>query len=296
MTSTGQQTLASNGIAIAYEVRGPEDGQPLLLVNGLGSQMIGYRTELCDKFARRGFRVIRFDNRDVGHSTYFDDRPLPDIRAILKGDLSTAAYTLSDMAADAVGLLDGLGIEAAHIVGMSMGGMLVQRIAIDFPERVLSMTSIMSTTGERSVGRATPEANARLMQPLPADREEALDKLTEDSRVIGSPGFVFDAAKIRAQHVEALDRATHPAGTARQQGAIFADSDRTPALRELRLPTLVIHGADDPLIGVSGGEATAAAVSGAQLKIYPGMGHNLPEDLWDDFVADIAGIAGMPPA
>ncbi len=296
MTTTGEQTLTSNGITIAYEIRGPEGGHPLLLVNGLGSQMIGYRTDLCDKFAERGFRVIRFDNRDVGHSTYFDDRPLPDVRAILKGDLSTAAYRLADMAADAVGLLDGLGIEAAHIVGMSMGGMLVQRIAIDFPARVLSLTSIMSTTGDRSVGRATAEANARLMQPLPADRDEALDKLTEDSRVIGSPGFAFDVAKIRAQHVEALDRAAHPAGTARQQGAIFADLDRTAALGELKVPTLVIHGADDPLIGVSGGEATAAAVPGAQLKVYPGMGHNLPEELWDDFVADIAGVAGLPPA
>ncbi|MFV0535522.1 MAG: alpha/beta fold hydrolase [Cumulibacter sp.] len=294
MTSTGEQTLNANGITIAYEVFGQAEAPALLLVNGLGSQMIGYRTEFCEKLVARGFRVIRFDNRDVGHSTYFDDRPTPDVRAIAKGDRSTVPYSLSDMAADAIGLLDRLGINKAHIAGMSMGGMLVQRLAIEYPERILSMTSIMSTTGDWSVGRATPEANAVLMQPLPDDPEAALDQLTENSRIIGSPGFPFDAAAVRARHVEILKRANHPAGKIRQQAAIFADPDRTPALRELSVPTLVIHGADDPLINVSGGEATAAAIPGAQLKIYPGMGHNLPEQLWDDYVTDFAGIAGLP--
>ena len=293
MTTINEQTLTSNGITIAYEVFGPEDGTPLLLVNGLGSQMINYRTGLCETLVARGFRVIRFDNRDVGHSTYFDDLPLPDLTAIVNGDRSTVPYTLSEMAADAVGLLDGLGIDAAHIVGMSMGGMIVQRIAIDFPDRVLSMTSIMSRPGDRSTGESTPEALAVLSQSLPADIEAALDQLTENSRIIGSPGFAFDAAKVRAQHIEGLQRAAHPAGMARQQGAILADGDRTSALRGLKVPTLVIHGAEDPLINASGGEATAAAVPGAQLKIYPGMGHNLPEELWDSFADDIAAIAGL---
>lgn len=291
-----EQTIDSNGITIAYDVHGPEDGQPLLLVNGLGSQMISYRAGFLQLLAERGFRVIRFDNRDIGHSTYFDDLPLPDFPAIAAGDHATVPYTLADMAADAAGLLEALGIDAAHIVGMSMGGMIVQRLAIDFPDRVLSMTSIMSTTGDPSVGQATPEAVNRLLMPLPEDREAALDKLTEDSRVIGSPGFTFDVAKIRAQYIEAMDRSVHPEGTVRQRGAIVAGADRTPELRELKVPTLVIHGADDPLVGVSGGRATAAAIPGARLKEYPGMGHNLPEELWPEFVADIADVAGLPAA
>ena len=284
-------TIESNGLKVAYDEHGDADAPPLLLVAGLGMQMTGWRDGFIDALVKRGFRVIRFDNRDNGLSTHLSDAPVPDISALMRGDASSVTYTLNDLAADAAGVLDALGIDRAHVVGMSMGGMIVQQLAIDFPQKVASLTSIMSTTGDRSVGAATPEATAALMTPVPLDRAQAIDKLTADSRVIGSPGFRFDEDAVRARHAESFDRSIDPAGTARQFAAIRVSPDRTPALRELSVPTLVIHGKADPLIQLSGGEATAAAIPGSRLVAYDGMGHDLPEELWEQIADEIASVA-----
>ncbi|WP_228389208.1 alpha/beta fold hydrolase [Cumulibacter manganitolerans] len=285
------QTIEANGLELAFDERGDAGAPPLLLVAGLGMQLTGWRDGFCDALASRGLRVIRYDNRDSGLSTHLDDAPAPDLSAVRGGDLSSVTYTLRDLAADAAGLLDALGIDQAHVVGMSMGGMIVQQLALDFPQRVASLTSIMSTTGDRAVGAATAEATAALMTPVPLDRAQAIDKLTADSRVIGSPGFAFDEEAVRARHAAAFDRAVYPVGTARQFAAIAVSPDRTPALRGLSVPALVIHGADDPLIAVSGGEATAAAIPGSRFVAYDGMGHDLPEELWEQIADEIAQLA-----
>ena len=296
MSTPTEQSVTVNGVDLAYDVRGPAEAPAVLLIAGLGAQLINWRDGFVDVLIERGFRVIRFDNRDIGKSTYFDDAPVPDIGAARGGDTSKASYTMGDMAADAAGLLGALGIDKAHVVGSSMGGMIAQRVAIDHPDKVLSLTSIMSTTGDRSVGEATPEATAALMTPVPLDREQALDKLTADSRIIGSPGFPFDEAATRARHAQAVDRALNPAGTARQFAAIIASPDRTDELRKLDVPTLVVHGSADPLVGVSGGKATAAAIPGARLLVIEGMGHDLPEGTWAeiaDAIADLAKVDGV---
>lgn len=287
---TSETSTEINGLRFTYEVHGSEDAAPLLLVAGLGMQMIGWQPGFIDALVQRGFRVVRFDNRDSGRSSFIDDASTPDIAALHGGDTSSVRYTLTDMAGDAVGLLDALGIAQAHIVGISMGGMIAQQVAIDHPKKVLSLTSIMSTTGDRSVGAATREATAALMTPVPLDHDEALAKLTNDSRIIGSPGFPFDEAAVRARHAAAIERANNPAGTARQFGAIMASPDRTPALRGLSVPALVIHGAEDPLVGLSGGEATARAIPDARLVVIEGMGHDLPEQLWDRLADEISTL------
>jgi pimeloyl-ACP methyl ester carboxylesterase len=231
--------------------------------------------------------VIRFDNRDVGLSTHCDDAAPVDLRALLAGDTSSAPYRLSDMAADTVGLMDALGVTSAHLVGVSMGGTIAQTVAIEYPERVRSLTSIMSTTGNPDVGQPSPAAMAAILAPPVADREGAVERTLRAYRVIGSPGFPLDEAGLRERTGNAFDRAHDPAGVTRQLAAVAASGDRTEGLAGVRAPTLVIHGAEDQVADVSGGRATAAAVPGAKLVIYPGMGHDLPRDLWPDIIDSI---------
>ena len=279
-----------NGIELAYERLGDPSGQPLLLVMGLSMQMIHWDDALCGMLIDRGFHLVRFDNRDVGHSTQID-APVPDVRRALVGGKINAPYLLSDMAADAVGLLDHLGIESAHVVGASMGGMIAQTMAIEHPERVSSLTSIMSTTGDRRVGRPKLRVLRVLLKRAPAEKEAFVEYFVRMFRLIGSPGFPYDADRIREEAAATFERGYHPAGSGRQLAAIMASGDRTEKLRGLRVPTTVIHGRNDPLVPFKGGRATAAAIPGANFLAIPGMGHNLPESAWPQVVDAIAETA-----
>ncbi|MBC7166811.1 alpha/beta hydrolase [Phenylobacterium sp.] len=269
----------ANGIEIEYETFGPDNAPAVLLINGLGSQMTRWPVPFCEKLVARGFRAIRFDNRDVGLSTWFQS-----------GD----RYTLSDMAADAVGLLDHLKVGRAHIVGVSMGGMIAQTVAIEHPERVLSLTSIMSATGAPGTLDSTPEAAAVLNTPAPdpaADEEAFVAHGMRNARVIGSPAYPWADAPLRERVLSDMRRAFNPKGVQRQRGAIGASGDRTEKLKSLKVPTVVVHGEADPLVPLAGGQATAAAIPGAELRIIPGMGHDLPEALYDTFIDAIADAA-----
>jgi pimeloyl-ACP methyl ester carboxylesterase len=278
-------------VELAYETFGDRGDRPLLLVMGLATQMLAWHEDLCRELVARGFFVVRFDNRDVGLSTHLHDAPPPDVMAALGGDTSSASYTLEDLADDTVGLLDGLGItRPVHVVGASMGGMIAQTLAIRHPDRVASLTSIMSTPGPR-IGPPTQAGAAALFAPPATSREEAVQRALSTYRVIGSPGYPLDEQWLTGIAGEAYDRAYDPLGVARQLLAIHASGDRTPALRQLDVPTLVIHGEDDPLVQVEGGRATAAAVPGAELVVVPGMGHNLPRQLWPLFVDRITALA-----
>ncbi len=284
------KTVPANGIDIAYETFGDEGARPLLLVMGLATQMLAWHDEFCASLVERGFFVVRYDNRDIGLSTHLHDAPEPDIMAALTGDTSSASYTLDDMADDAVGLLDALGIDRAHVVGASMGGMIVQTLAIRHPDRLRSMTSIMSTPSP-AIGGATEEAMAVLLAAPATSREEAVERGKIAYRVIGSPGYDLDEAWLEGVVGESYDRAYDPTGVSRQLLAIQASGDRSAALAGVTTPTLVIHGDRDPLVQVAGGEATAAAVPGAELLVLPGMGHNLPRELWPQMVDAIVRTA-----
>jgi pimeloyl-ACP methyl ester carboxylesterase len=277
-------------IDIAYERFGEPALPPVLLVMGLGTQMLGWPDGFCTALAARGTHVIRFDNRDIGLSSHLAGAPAPDLGAALLGNTSSASYRLSDMAADTVGLLDTLGLDSAHLVGASMGGMIAQAAAIEYPGRVRSLTSIMSSTGDRSVGQATQRALAALLSPPAATRAEAIERTVSILRVIGSPAFELDEADVRRRTGVAYDRAYDPVGVARQLVAIAASGDRTAALRSVSVPTLVLHGADDPLVDVSGGRATARAIPGAELVVLPGMGHHLSQELWAEITRRIGEL------
>ena len=274
--------LTVGGIEIAYQTLGDPADPPLLLVMGLGMQLIHWDLELCEELAESGHHVIRFDNRDAGLSTQID-APVPPIVRAMAGFHIDAPYLLTDMANDSFGLLDGLGIERAHVMGVSMGGMIGQTMAITRPERVLSLTSIMSTTGERRAGMPKLRVWSVLMRRAPGDREAFQDYFVRMFRIIGSPGFPQDEPRVRELAAATFDRAHNPAGTARQLGAIIASGDRTADLRRLQVPTTVIHGTDDPLIPFRGGVATARAIPGAELVAIPGMGHDMPREVWPKF-------------
>jgi pimeloyl-ACP methyl ester carboxylesterase len=286
----------SNGIEIAYETFGNADDPALLLVMGLGCQLILWDEDFCEMLAARGFHVIRFDNRDIGLSSKIEDGPQPNVFAAMTGDASSASYTLEDMAADAVGLLDHLDIEAAHVVGVSMGGMIVQQLAISHPERVLSVVSMMSTTGDQAVGQPLPHALPALVGPAPSDRDGYVEFNVQVFKTVGSPAYPPDEQWLREMAGASYDRCHYPVGFMRQLLAVLASPDRTVALADVRVPTLVIHGEADPLITVSGGEATARAVPGAKLIKIPGMGHDLPRELWPRFVDEIAANAARAKA
>jgi pimeloyl-ACP methyl ester carboxylesterase len=274
-------TAHVNGIDIEFLTEGDPSDPALLLVMGLGSQLIAWPQGFVDGLRNRGFYLIRYDNRDCGLSTKFEG--MPDIASsILDGETSSPPYRLEDMADDAAALLAELGISKSHVVGVSMGGMITQALAIHHQDRFLTACSIMSTTGDRSVGAPTGEAIAALLRPIAASREEAVQASVEASHVIGSPKYPTDDAILRKRAEEAYDRSYCPEGTARQLAALLGSPDRTEGLHGVRLPFLVMHGEADPLVTVSGGEATAAAVTGSKLITIAGMGHDLPEPLWGE--------------
>jgi pimeloyl-ACP methyl ester carboxylesterase len=281
----------SNGVELEYETQGAAGDPAMLLITGLGAQLIDWPAAFCTGLADRGFFVIRFDNRDSGLSSGFDEAGTPDLAALLTRT-APAPYRLSDMAADAVGLLDALGIDRAHVVGASMGGMIAQQLTIDHPDRVRSLCSIMSTTGDRSVGTSTPEAARLLLRPAAATREEAIAGALAASQLLGSIGFEASEDDQRQRAAEKYDRAYRPAGRGRQLAAIYASPDRTEALHKVAVPTVVIHGEIDPLVDPSGGRATAAAIPGAELVIIPGMGHGMPPDAFPVMLDAIARTAG----
>jgi pimeloyl-ACP methyl ester carboxylesterase len=285
----------ANGIEIEYEEFGNACDQPVLLIMGLGAQMILWDEVFCESLAGRGYRVIRFDNRDVGLSTWLDDLGTPNLLAVMSarllGQKVDAPYLVSDMAADAAALLDALGIDAAHVVGASMGGMIAQAMAIEHPTRVLSLTSMMSSTGEPSLPRPKSEAREVLLSPAPRDREQVIERAVRIFRAIGSPGFPFDEERIRGHAAHSFDRAFNPAGAARQLTAVVASGSRKRALASLRVPTLVIHGSDDPLFPVTCGVDTAELIPGAKLVVIEGMGHDLPRQAWPCIVGAIDDLA-----
>ena len=285
------RTTRVGEIELAYETFGSAQDPPLLLVMGLATQMIGWPDELCRMLADRGLYVIRFDNRDVGLSTHLDSAGAPDVRAVMGGDRSGVPYGLADMADDAAGLLDVLGLDAAHVVGASMGGMIAQLMVLRHPRRVRSLTSIMSTTGDPAVGTPAEAAIGVLLAPPATDRESAVQRAVDAFRVVGSPGFEFDEAGVRERAGLAFDRAHDPAGVARQMAAVLTTPDRTADLAGVAVPTLVVHGAQDPLVGVSGGRATAAAVPGAELLVVEGMGHDLPRAVLPELADRIGALA-----
>jgi pimeloyl-ACP methyl ester carboxylesterase len=286
-----EQFAPANGIQLCYQEMGDPDGEPLLLVMGLATQMIAWPEEFCEMLAERGFRVVRFDNRDIGRSTRIRSAGVPGKLDLVLGRRGTAPYLLRDMAADTFGLMDQLGIDSAHLVGASMGGMIAQSAAIEQPRRVRSLTSIMSTTGSRRVGHPSYRTLGLLLGKPPREREAAIERVVKTFRTIGSPGYPFEEERIREIAGPSFDRGHSEAGIARQLHAISASGDRTPALRKLDRPALVIHGKNDLLVNPSGGRATAKAIPGARLKLVDGMGHDLPRPLWPEFVEEIAANA-----
>jgi pimeloyl-ACP methyl ester carboxylesterase len=263
----------ANGIDICYEELGSPDDPCLLLVTGFKGQLTAFRPDLCALFVEQGLRVVRFDNRDSGLSS----KTPADVLS-----LEAPPYTVADMALDVVGLLDHLGIEGAHVVGVSMGGIIAQSLAIDHPNRVLTMASIMSTTGDPTVGGATPEAEAAALAPVPEDRTAAIQHHVDVHKLVSGPHF--DEAQTREDATVAFDRSNYPQGGMYQVIAVMADGDRTERLAGVSCPTVVIHGAVDPLVNVSGGEATAKAIPGAELIVLPDMGHELPPGLFPQIV------------
>jgi pimeloyl-ACP methyl ester carboxylesterase len=270
---------ARNGsVEIEYTTEGSPSDPAILLINGFTSQMIWWHQEFVDALVDIGFFVIRYDNRDVGLSTYFDGiRPaVNNIQAALKqGLVPDVPYTLSDMADDGVAVLDALGVGKAHIFGVSMGGMIAQTLAIEHPDRCRTLISVMSRTGEPAYGRATDEANAALMEAPPTEREAYATANVRTSAVYSSR-TLYDPALIHRKSLEQFDRAFHPEGAIRQMAAIVASGSRADGLRSLAVPTLVLHGEDDTLITPSGGERTAELVPGAELVIISQMGHDMP--------------------
>jgi pimeloyl-ACP methyl ester carboxylesterase len=292
MANLSEERLAPvNGIEIAYQEVGDPDAAALVMVMGLGTQMLGWDEEFCALLAGRGFRVVRFDNRDIGHSTMLESAGVPGRVDLFIGRRESAAYLLSDMANDTIGLMDHLGIESAHIVGASMGGMIGQTLAIEHADRVSSLVSIMSTTGSRRVGTPTLKAFGALLAKAPRGRDAYIERIVKTFKVIGSPAYPMDEPRFRELAGRLYDRSHNPKGVLRQMHAISASSDRTSALRNLQLPATVIHGTRDPLVRPSGGRATARAIPGARLRIVEGMGHDLPRDLWSTFAGEIVDTA-----
>ena len=284
-------TASSNGLSIYFETFGDLKAPPVLLIAGLGMQMVDWPPQWIDRLVGAGYFVISFDNRDIGLSTHLSSSPPPDLGAFLGGGKPNIAYYLGDMAGDAVAVLDTLQIETAHVIGVSMGGMIAQQVAIDNPERLRSLCSIMSNTGAAGVGQPTPAVLVQLLVPPPPTREEAIDRSIAISKLIGSPGLPQDEEVMRVAAAQSYDRSHDPDGVARQLGAIVASPDRTEGLGTVKVPTVVIHGTADPLVQPDGGKATAAAIPGARLVNIEGMGHDLPPELWDEILEAI--VANM---
>jgi pimeloyl-ACP methyl ester carboxylesterase len=284
----------NNGVTLEYETHGDPKNPALLLIMGLGAQLTLWPIELVEALVARGYFVIRHDNRDIGLSTKFTEAGVPDLAGVVMarmvGRRPNVPYTLSDMAGDAVAVLDAVGVAKAHIVGASMGGMIAQLVAVEHAGRVLSLTSVMSSTGNPGLPSARPEAMAALTAPIApdADLTAILERGAAISKAIGSPAYPADPARLRANIERDYRRSFHPTGAARQMAAIVADGDRRARLKGVAAPTLVIHGADDPLVPVEGGRDTAATIPGATILEIPGMGHDLPLPLVDTIADAIA--------
>jgi pimeloyl-ACP methyl ester carboxylesterase len=284
--------VEANGIRIEYDTFGERSARPLLLIMGLATQMISWDEGFCRMLTDRGHYVIRFDNRDVGLSSKMEEAGVPNImeafQKSMRGEKIEAPYTLDDMADDAVGLLDALGIDKAHICGASMGGMIAQTIAIRHPARVKSLISIMSTTGNPKLPPSKPEAREFLVKPVPKERAEYIEYSVKMCRVFAGKGFEFDEQRMREIMTRSYDRCFYPKGVMRQIMAVTAHGSRKEALASVKAPTLVIHGGDDPLVPVEGGKDTAEAVPGAELLIIEGMGHEMPVAVWPRLVDAIS--------
>jgi pimeloyl-ACP methyl ester carboxylesterase len=290
MAAMNDQFARVGELEIAYQTLGDPADPSLLLVMGLGMHLIHWDLELCRRLADRGFHVIRYDNRDAGCSTKIEAR-VPNLMRAMAGLPIDAPYLLRDMANDAFGLLDHLDVERAHVLGASMGGMIGQEMAIQRPERVLSLASLMSTTGERRHGRPKLRLWSLFVHRAPQRRDDYVDYFVRVFRMIGSPGYPVDEARVRELAADTFDRGHHPAGTGRQLAAIMASGDRTGQLRRLRVPTVVIHGAEDPLVPFRGGVATAQAIPDADFVAMPGMGHDLPREVWPKVIDAVAANA-----
>jgi len=284
--------VMANGIQIEYDTFGDSSSPALLLIAGNGAQLLFWEAEFCELLAKTGLLVIRFDNRDVGLSTKFGESGVPDIMAAIKATMEgknvAAAYSLDDMADDCVGLLDALRIEKAHICGASMGGMIAQVVSYRHPQRVLSLISIMSNTGNPHSSQGNPDAIAAVVAPSPTERNAYIQHNRNVWRKIWSPGFPFEERRARTFLEKSYDRSYYPEGMARQNMAILFQGDRTPSLLSIKSPTLVIHGSSDPLIPVEAGKETARVISGAYLLIIDGMGHDLPTGVWSEIVTSIS--------
>jgi pimeloyl-ACP methyl ester carboxylesterase len=290
--ATTQGQLAVGDIELAYETFGDPGRSPVVLVMGLATQMIAWPDELCETLAGRGHFVVRFDNRDTGGSTHLDNLGPPRRTDILLR--RHPPYTIGDMAADTVGLLDGLGLRDVHLVGASLGGFIAQTVALGHPGRVRTLTLMMTSTGSRLVGQPKPRIYPRLLRRRTiADRSAAISATVEIFRLIGSPGFAFDEEYLRGLAGRSWDRGYDPAGYLRQLAAVTAQPNRTAELRRIAVPALVIHGLHDPLVAPSGGIALAKAIRGSRFVGFAGMGHDLPRALWPEFATEIAALAAL---
>jgi pimeloyl-ACP methyl ester carboxylesterase len=287
-----ESSLTSNGIDLCYETFGRAGDVPMVLVMGLGAQMIMWPDDFCRQLAAHGRYVVRFDNRDVGRSTYIDEPNPPSMTdvfgAFAAGKPLPPRYTLVDMARDTLGLFDALGFERADIVGASMGGAIAQEIAINFPERLRTATLIFAPSGDPASPPSTPEAMGVLLAPRPTEREAFIETFVATWRVLAGTSLPFDEAKTRADGALTFDRGTNPFGAVRQMRAIVASGNRLPALAAATTPTLVLHGSDDPLVPYGVGVALAKAIPGATLETIAGMGHNLPREAWPQILGAIA--------
>lgn len=291
----GSATAEVNGLRLEYDAFGEPGDPTVVLVMGLAAQMVAWDEEFCCRLASRGFRVIRFDNRDIGRSTWLDHEPVPGVvalrRSLRRGEPVTVPYLLTDMAADVVGLMDALGIASAHLVGVSMGGMIAQTVAIRAPQRVRTLTSIMSNTGDPDLPRPHWRALGAMLVPSRGDREGYLRRAVLVWRILTGPEVAVDLRRTRVQSETAYGRGVHPAGAARQLAAILASPPRSADLRAVRVPTLVIHGDVDWLVPVEGGRRTAEVIPGAELEIIRGMGHAMSPPLWERIIDRIAALA-----
>jgi pimeloyl-ACP methyl ester carboxylesterase len=278
----------ANGINICYEVFGEASAEPLVLIMGLAGQMVLWDDAFCEQIAARGFRVIRFDNRDVGQSSKLTGGKRLTLWEMLKVRFlnipPAAPYTLRDMAADTIALMDALGIRSAHLVGASMGGMIAQEIAITFPERVRSLISIMSTTGNPDLPQPSNEAVSLLTEPQPKSRDEYIARFKRNSRMLRAGRFPEDEALDRSRAERVFDRGLNPAGVGRQIRAVLASGSRKERLSKVKAPTLVIHGTADPLVDPKAGQDTAVSIPGAKLMIVQGMGHAIPMPIWPEII------------
>jgi pimeloyl-ACP methyl ester carboxylesterase len=276
---TDEAQARANGIEIAYDTYGDPGAAPLLLIMGLGGQLINWDEAFCVQLVARGYRVIRFDNRDAGLSTKFTEAGVPDINqlnlALERGETMQTPYTLQDMAGDALGLLDALKIDSAHVLGSSMGGRIAQLMAIYYPHRVRTLTSIMSTMGEPGVPPPNPEALSVLLEPAPTDREGYIESSVLSSRVTGGSGFSINEARVRQRAGQAFDRSFSPDGVIRQYAALMSAASSKHDLKSLSVPTLIIHGSEDPLISAEVAVDMANTIPDATLLIIEGMGHSV---------------------